>query len=840
MNRTPFAWKYTTRELRRRPLRALLTLLGVVLGVAAATSVTLGSRATHDAYPGMFDVLAGRAQLELRGADGHAFFTPPETIDVEGVEVFVPHVQAPAGLVTRGGPEPVMVLGVDDGDQLRVRDYSAAEGDYPSFQGRNVWLEAGFAARHGIRLGNEVELLTARGPTTLRVRGLLDPVGPMRFNGGGVAVVPQRVAQRLFAGEGKVNTVSVVVRRGADVEAVRGRLAEAFPNLSVVRPTERGGLADEFLGTVYQALGSMGAVAVVAGAMVILNTFLMHLGESQRQLALLRALGATRGQVTAMLLRQALLLGGLGTLIGVPLGVLLAWLLMKLFESFMNVPMPRFTISWTGLLLTASLGPAMTLAATVYPARRAARREPLADLRRRPMGDGPAPKWPPYLGGALLAVVFVFEIAVVWGWLSGPAGARLLPLMSGCGLVGCACLVPLVQAPLLRLVGWAIGPVLGVEGRLAVRGLLRHRARTGLTVGVLFAAVAAALAFGVGVINNTRDIREWYDHTVAADFLVRAVRPDPAVVLTPAPIPPRVGDEIGKLPGVASSGRLRFVPLRMDGTSLVLIARDFEEPVPLIVHEGDAKALPALLRQGEVAVGTALANRLRLKAGGTMTLPMPEGPRRVRVAAVVKEYSGAGLALYADYEQARAWFDFDGPHAVALRARPGERDKLAAELGALARRETLWVQPNEDFAHTIERVVRGVRWLLAGMLALIAAVAAAGVVNTLTTNVLDQTRELGVLRALGMKRGGVVKLVLAQALALAAVTCLTGGPAGLFIAWLMNVATPGLQGHHVEFHVPPFFVAACLLAATVLAVLAALVPARRAARLAVIDAVRHE
>src|SRR5262245_18199721 len=111
MKRTPFAWKYTTRELRRRPLRALLTLLGVVLGVAAATSVTLGSRATHDAYPGMFKVLAGRAQLELRGPDGHAFFEPP-AINVEGVEASAPYVQAPASLATRGGPEPVMVLGV--------------------------------------------------------------------------------------------------------------------------------------------------------------------------------------------------------------------------------------------------------------------------------------------------------------------------------------------------------------------------------------------------------------------------------------------------------------------------------------------------------------------------------------------------------------------------------------------------------------------------------------------------------------------------------------------------------------------------------------------------------
>src|SRR5947208_2567518 len=111
MSRTPFAWRYTAREVRRRPVRSLLTLAGIVLGVAAATAVGIGSRASHHAYPGMFDVLAGRAQLELRGPDGHAFFAPPADVSVEGVEAFAPIIEAPAGLATRDGPKPIMILG---------------------------------------------------------------------------------------------------------------------------------------------------------------------------------------------------------------------------------------------------------------------------------------------------------------------------------------------------------------------------------------------------------------------------------------------------------------------------------------------------------------------------------------------------------------------------------------------------------------------------------------------------------------------------------------------------------------------------------------------------------
>lgn len=846
MSRTPFAWRYTAREVRRRPVRSLLTLAGIVLGVAAATAVGLGTRASHRAYPGMFDVLAGRAQLELRGPDGHAFFWPPEHVSVEGVEAYASLIEEPAGLDTRDGPQPVMILGIEppkfgppdlalstDG----VREYRLNLGASPAAR-PGVWLEVGFARRHGIGLDDEVTLLTVRGRTTLTVLGLLEPVGPMRFNGGAVALIPLEVADHVFDTGGKVNTVSVVVRRDADVEAIRGELAEAFPELSVVRPAERGAVADEFLATIDHALGSMSAVAVVAGAMVILNTFLMHLGERQRQLALLRALGATRRQVTALLLRQALLLGGVGALLGVPVGVVLAWLLLRLYESFMSVPM-GLTISWPALLPAAAIGPLMTLAATVYPARRAARREPLADLRRRPAGDGPAPRWPPFVGAALLGVVFAFETAVVCLGLPPAIGTRLLAVITGCGLVGCACLLPPLQAPLLRLVGLLIGPAMGVEGGLAVRGLLRQRARTGLTVGVLFAAVAAALAFGVSMLNNSDDIRRWYRHTIDAEFFVRAVRPDPAVLLTPCSLPPGVETEVRKLPDARAVDRVRFIHLRKDDVPLVLIARDFSsDATPYFVHQGSD--VPAELRQGKIALGTALAYRLGLKVGDTLRLRTAAGPRDLVVAAVIKEYTGAGLAAYADYERAKEWFDFDGPHVLAVSASEGRRQALSDELEGVARREALWVQPNEDFEATIERVMTGVHWLIGAMLALIAGVAAAGVVNTLTTNVLDQTRELGVLRALGMKRGGVVKLVLAQALALAAVACLTGGPAGLFIAWLMNLATPGLTGHHVAFGVQPLFALACLAAVPLLAVCAALLPARRAARLAVMDAVRHE
>jgi putative ABC transport system permease protein len=761
---------------------------------------------------------------------------------IPGVRAAVPLVQAPAGLVTPAGPEPLLVLGVDPGRDGAVRDYRVVQGADLA-RARGLLLEAGFAARHGCAVGRPVRLVTPRGPVEVEVAGLLAGAWAARFNGGAVAVLPLAQAQALFAAPGEVNAVQLVLERGADPERVRRAVEERLPGRAVRRPGGEGQLAGEFLVSIEQMMRALSAFAVVAGALVILNTFLMHLGERQRQIALLRALGATRRQVAGLLVRQALLLGGAGTLLGLPLGVLLAAALVRVNEHYLGLPLPPLRLSPGPLLLAGLLGPAMTLAATVVPARKAARRPPLAGLALRGgLEPDPPAAWPAWVGVTLLAGVLLYEVAVIRGWLSPEAGTALIPLFAGASLLGCSCLLPALLPPLLRAAGWAVPPLLGAEGRLALRQLSRQRARTGLTVGVLFAAVTASVAFGMSFLNNLRDLDVWFARTIDSDFFVRAVPPDPVAIVTPAPLPPSAAEDVRGLPGCAWVGKFRFVPTHVDGVAALLVAREVPDagPLPLMLHQGDPDEVRAALARGEVVLGSALARRLGVAAGDEITLPSRSGARRVRVAGIAKEYGAGGLALYADWGPAARWFGFRLPHGLSVTARPGEGEELAAALGDYCRERALLLQPNRDFAAAIYRVVAGVRVLVVGMVALVFLVAAVGVVNTLTTNVLDQTRELGVLRALGMTRRQLRKLVLAQAAVLALVSCLPGAPAGVLLSYLMNRATPGLIGHIIPFRLEAWLVLACVAGVAALAALAALLPARRAARLAVIDALRYE
>ncbi|MFO0845470.1 MAG: FtsX-like permease family protein [Gemmataceae bacterium] len=381
--RPSFAWRYATREVLRRPLRTLLTLVGIVLGVAAVAAVSLAEAATRENYVRLFRPVAGRAALEVVPAGGEGTI-PPDLAAIEttpGVRSAAPVVFVPTALLTPAGPRPLYLLGIDPARDGRVRELTVLEG-----AGQGLMVEADYAARNGLTVGQPARLMTMRGPVEVVVTGLLAARGPARFNGGTLGVLPLKDAQALFGVPGEVSAVQLVLDPGAEPARVARALEEKLPGREVRSPLLRGRLGGEFLASTEQMMRSLSAVALVAGAMVIVNTFLMNLGERRRQLGLLRALGATRGQVTGLVARQALLLGVVGTLVGLPAGVALASVLVALEESFLGVPMPRLPIAPGPLLLAAAVGPAMTLLASLLPAGRAASRPPLAAITARGRG----------------------------------------------------------------------------------------------------------------------------------------------------------------------------------------------------------------------------------------------------------------------------------------------------------------------------------------------------------------------------------------------------------------------------------------------------------------------
>lgn len=838
---------YTWRELRRRPGRSLLTLLGIVIGVAALVAVALATATARDAYRTMFDRVGGRAQLEVVAKAGDAF--DPEVAGdlsaVEGVEAVVPVVQAQAALLAGGRRSSLLVLGIDPRLDAQVRECDLRDGR-PLEPGSGVdrtgpvpvLLEAGYADALGVGTGASVRLLTPTGLEEVTVAGLVDSPGAAAFNGGAVLFVPIDDARRLFSVDG-VHALQLVLSPGVAVPSVEERIAAVLPaGLLAQTPASRGDIAQDSITDTEAGLSALSGLSLVAGGFIILNAFLMSVGERRRQISLLRALGATRRQVTRLLLREAAVLGVAGTVLGLALGYVAALGLGRAVGGLVGADLPGLILSWRPFALGAVAGPGLALAATYVPARRAGGISPLEGLTSdgTESGAGPGRRWTAYLGAALVVISLGGAAGLLNGRLPATSATPSFMLL----VTGCVLLVPVVTPAFSRFWARVLGPLLGTEGRLAFRQLERHGTRTNLTVGVLFVAVVVAVSMGGSLLANVQDSVDWYDRTIVEDYFVRGVIPDSGTMRAAA-LEPRIGAEIAALDGVEAVYPFSFLQARAADRPVIVLARTFDSgPLPLDVEEGAPEEVLAGLRRGEVVLGMNLARAADAAVGGRIEVETASGPVTYRVAGLVTEYTAGGYALYMDYPTAQRDFEVVGADLYVVKAAAGRAEGLDAGIRALVEREGLLLQSQADFRQFVADMIDGVLGLLWLLIALVFVVASLGVINTLTMNVLEQTREIGLLRAVAMTRRQLRRMILSQALGMAVVSLVPGLVVGVAVQYLLNRGTRAVSGQPVAFSVSPVVLVSTLAAALLISLLAAYFPARRAARLEVVEALQYE
>ena len=372
-------WKFTAREMGHRPGRATLTLLSIVIGVAAVVAVTLCGKTTRRAYREMYESLAGRSGLEVI-ADGpgmHADGVVRSLERLPGVVAAVPMVQQTTMAYHQGRRTRMLVMGIDPSKEAAIRDYEIREGSL-FVEGRGAVLESGFARSFGINVQDEIKVLTRRGLKQTRVAGLLELRGIAGFKQAGVLMVPLADAQRWFLKPGYVNTINLVLKEDVQAEQV-ARLAKNLlpPGVIVRSPVARTKLAAESTASLEQGLKFAYATTLALAVLMILNTFLMNVKERRRQLAVLRAVGATRNQILGMLLREGLVLGLVGTVLGCLAGYLGASQLTQTVARVYMTTLPDVQFDFASFAVAACLGPVMALVATYIPAHQAARVTPL-------------------------------------------------------------------------------------------------------------------------------------------------------------------------------------------------------------------------------------------------------------------------------------------------------------------------------------------------------------------------------------------------------------------------------------------------------------------------------
>ncbi len=834
--------RLAVRSLRARPLRTTSTIVAVALGVAVLFAGLATNAGIEASIRGTVNEMVGRSDLRVE-AFGEAGLSPGTIATIAatpGVLTAAPEIQRRTYLQGASGdailPPPVTVLGIDPTVDATIHDRDLRSGAALVDPGEpSAVITERLAEQDGLTLGSQITMQAAGDPVSFRVIGILAGDGPINGANGRTVMIPLDQARAVFGPVG-IDRVDVVVAPDTDPRVVESSLERRLVSEPYVLSSPqdlaaglRASTTDFMLTT-----GLIAAVALFAGAFLIFNTLSMTVSERIREVGLLRAAGASRSQVMSYMLAQALVIAVAGSLLGLMLGTLLATAMVAAVRTVGSVTLEGVVLPLDAVAVALAVGISVTLAAALEPARRASRIQPVDALRPRlDRASGRARlRW--------LAIVFV---------IVGLASLIVLPRAAGGGamlqavvvygvLLVTTLLIPLILPLVATVAGLPFRLIARVEERLARSTIGRDPSRTALTLGSLTVGLAMIVALG-GVGQHARAAAAgWIDQVIPGDLVLTSIRP----VATDEGVE---ADLTAAVPGIERVSAIATFDVAVDGArtdaaavSGAALAADGR----LTFTSGDrAAALAALDQGGATIVPAAMADRLGLAVNDMITVPDRAGrPLDLRVVGVVERSipGSAGEAMLVGWDDATDRLGVAGADVFAVRFAAGAPSTATSSLHADAALLALQVVPLSEIEGAISVALERIFGLFDALAVVAILIAALGIANTLSMNVLERVRELGILRAAGMSRRQVWRSVVVEAGVLGLAGALLGIAVGLVIGAVMVAATGGSVD--LATGIPWAVIVLALVIGVVVAMLAAAYPARIASRLSIVRAVQYE
>ena len=838
------------RQLRTRPLRALLTAFGVVLGVGMVCGVLLLVATIRHTFNDVIDSAYGHADLVVTAKAGALADDALDRVRAtEGVRDAGGMVGA---VFTRldardrtieGVAGRILVAGYDR-DAFPPFDFELVDGRWEA-GAKEIVVDRGWARDRGLSVGDVLTVGAPAGRAELRVVGLFTFGGGLSFGGQGMGAMDEPDARRLMEQPSGWFQISVAASERGDTGALARRLSTTLgAGVDVDTPAGWGEQAMAQLEALNVVLYFFSAVALFVGGFLILNSFNMTVLQRTRELGMLRTLGASRRMVLRTVLIEALAVGAAGTVAGLGLGLGLAAGLIALMRG-LDIPIGDLQVIPSAMIVAALMGMLVTIGAALWPARRAAHIPPIEAV----LGGGRS-RPEPSRRRALIGVVLFVPGAVLGGrlWFGPAAGAIAGMALTMAMFVGMALAAPYFIMPIVRALAVPFRRVAPANGRLAVDAVRSNPLRT--------AATAAALTIGLSVVvvNSAMSasflgtVREQVDASFARDFTVQAAG-ESLETGGGAGVPAALWQRISDMPETRAVTPLRSLVMKLPGAGAqtgLVIAYDPATYALMDTSPIDgtsrAEALRELDRDG-VLIGRGYARAAGLERGDTIMLTGAAGTQRARVAGVLATVGDfAGMTMQMSLGTMRRVYNWTTDAQLAVKARDeSARRRLESALATLLRAEhpNLELQSAGDRKEQIETQITRQFNLFNAIVAIAVIVSLLGVINTLAMSVVERTREIGVLRALGASRWQVRRTMLDESLLITGAGALAGLALGLLIAWAWVLGLDGtLPG--ITFHVPWGTTLLVAGAAVVLGTLAAVLPARRAARLNVLNALKYE
>ncbi len=836
-------WRVTLKGLLAHKLRLALTALAIVLGVTFIAGTFVLTDTLHNTFDTLFGNIYQNIDFQVRGvaqlgSGGTATRNPvPESL-LARVEA-VPGVQAADGSVTgfaqyiapdgkavSTGGAPTLGLSFDP-DQ-RISQLRLTEGRPPTAPDEVV-MDLGTAQKYGFKVGQQVRILL-EGPTrTFTIVGLARFGTADNLAGATLAAFDTPTAQALLGDVGKFDSINVVATPGADKASVQRAIADVLPRGVEVVTGQT--VVNEATSAIGQALGFLNTallvfafIALFVGGFTILNTFSITVGQRTRELALLRIVGASRRQVFLSVLGEAALVGLVSSVIGIGLGVLAAIGLEKLLAGFgVTLPTGSLVFEARTVVVCIVVGVGVTLLSAISPARRAVRIAPVAAVSDQQTEDE-IPLRRRFIRGGVITVIGVGVLAL---GLSRPAIA-LVGLGAVLIFIGVAMLAPALARPLASVIGRPGARLLGTSGRLGRENSMRSPRRTAQTASALMVGLALVSAIAVFGASLSRSATSSVDNAIRADLIVSTSSNGGNGSFSQAV--PQAASSVAGVTAVTTVYGNQF-KFRDSVESLLAIGtQHMNETVILNMTSGTARALTA----GNLLIDTTTANSDHLVVGDRVPVKFAlTGPTTMRIGGIYQPN-----ALVGKYLVSQAFFlsHFQNPLPGAVLVKTdGDPGVQQGVEHALAAYPNVKVQSRAQFEAAQSAQVNQLLGLVYALLALAVVIALIGIVNTLMLSVFERTHEIGLLRAVGMRRRQVRAMIRSESVILAVFGAVIGivVGTGLGIALVSSLHSQGIS----DTVVPVTSLVVFLVLAALLGLLAAGWPARRAARLDILAAI---
>ncbi|MEU6660713.1 FtsX-like permease family protein [Streptomyces sp. NPDC046821] len=706
-----------------------------------------------------------------------------------------------------------------------------------------VMVDSNTADKHHLKLGDELRTIAATGDFRARIVG----IASFTVTNPGAAVVffDTATAQReLLGSAGQFTQINVTADAGVSDAQLKKNVAASLDGpykFQTQKETADANRKDvgSFMDVIKYAMLGFAGIAFLVGIFLIINTFSMLVAQRTREIGLMRAIGSSRKQVNRSVLVEALLLGVVGSVVGVGAGVGLAVGLMKLMSSMgMDLSTDDLTIRWTTPVTGLLLGIVVTVLAAYVPARRAGKVSPMAALRDAGTPADVKAGLVRGLIGIVLTAGGGFALYTATQAAKASEGSLWLGVGIVATLVGFVVVGPLLAGGVVRVISVVLLRMFGPVGRMAERNALRNPRRTGATGAALMIGLALVACLSVVGSSMVASATSELDKSVGADFIVQGqngLKPQAAEALKEAPYVSRVTEVKFVKATLTTPGGVK------EEEGLVAATPSYAQDLR---RETTAGELSAAYGKDAMSVGSAFAGKNHLKVGDTMSVAFDHGrTARLRIAAITSDDTTFDKgAMYVNLATAERYVPADRLPLNGMmfaKAQPGKADQAYKALkSAVAADPTVHVKDQTDYKKTLRDQIGQLLNMIYGLLALAIIVAILGVVNTLALSVVERTREIGLMRAIGLSRRQLRRMIRLESVVIALFGALLG--LGLGMGWGATAQKLlALEGLDV-LQIPWTTILTVFAGSAFVGLFAALIPAFRAGRMNVLGAIATE